>query len=86
MKLISFKHRKDFGHDLYLQILNIKGWSLLQTSVSWNDYPSYPYLQVYLGNGTLFGVVFWCYKFGFDLDILRRTWNFGCLEEDEREI
>ena len=86
MNLISLKHRYDFGHDFYLQVLNVKGWSLLQASVSWNDYPSYPYLQVYLGNGTLFGVLFWCWKFGFDVDILRRTWNFDYLGEEQNDV
>ena len=39
MGLINFKHREDFGHEWYVQLLNVKGWSLLQASVSWNDYP-----------------------------------------------
>ena len=85
MNLISFKHREDFGVEYYVQVLNIKGWSLLQASVSWNDYPSWPYLQLYVGNGTLLGAIFWCYKFGFDIDILRRTWNFEYLKEIDGE-
>jgi len=86
MKLINLKHREDFGHDYYVQILNVKKWSLLQASVSWNDYPSWPYLQVTSGSSGLIGVLFWAYKFGLDIDILSRTWNFDYLKEvDEKE-
>ncbi len=49
MTLFQFKHRYDFGHDWYVQVLNVKNWSLLQVSVSWNDYPGWPYLQIKSG-------------------------------------
>jgi len=87
MKLIKFKHRYDFGHDWYVQIINIKRWSLLQFSVSWNDYPSWPYIQITFGSNGLLGILFWAYKFGFDIDFISRTWNWDHLEElDEDEI
>jgi len=76
MKLINLKHREDFGHDYNVQILNVKNWSLLQVSVSWNDQPSLPYLQVTSGSNGLLGVLFWAYKFGLDIDILSRTWRW----------
>lgn len=38
MRLISFKHREDYGHEWYVQVLHTKRWALLQASVSWNDY------------------------------------------------
>lgn len=96
MKLIQFKHRYDFGHEVYVQILNIRPkkyqWSLLQFSVSWNDFPSSPYIQITSGSNGLFSVLFWAYKFGFDIDILSRTWNWDYLKdssetgtEDEEE-
>jgi len=86
MKLINFKYREDFGHDYYVQILNVKNWSLLQGSVSWNDFPGWPYLQITFGSNGLFGIMFWAYKFGLDVDILSRTWNFDYLKEvDEKE-
>ena len=85
MKLIEFKHRYDFGHDFYLQILNIKKWSLLQLSVSWNDYPGWPYLQITFGSNGLFSILFWAYKFGLDVDILSRTWNWNYLEKDDED-
>lgn len=85
--LIKYNHHEDFGHEYYVQILNIKRWSLLQLSVSWNDYPSWPYLQIKSGSGSTLSILFWAYKFGFDIGLIERTWNFERLEklEDENE-
>jgi len=85
MKLINLKHREDFGHEHYVQILNVKNWSLLQVSVSWNDYPGWPYLQVTSGSSGLLGVLFWVYKFGLDIDILSRTWRWDYLKKEDEE-
>ena len=94
MNLLNFKHRYDYGHDWYVQILNtgkhvprpFKNFSLFQGSVSWNDYPSSPYLQITMGSNGLLGILFWAYKFGFDIDLLSRTWRWDHLEEvDEKE-
>ena len=82
MSLIKFKHRYDFGHEVYIQILNIKRRSLLQVSVSWNDQPSWPYFQITSGSGTVLGILFWAYKFGFDIDFISRTWNWEYLKKD----
>jgi hypothetical protein len=49
---------------------------LLQVSVSWNDEPSWPYIQITSGSGTVLGILFWAYKFGFDIDLISRTWNW----------
>ena len=76
MNLINFKHREDFGHEWYIQVLNVKNWSLLQASVSWNDYPSWPYIQIKSGSGSTLSILFWAYKFGFDIGILERTWRW----------
>jgi hypothetical protein len=91
--VIKASHREDFGHDYYFQILNFgKHWpqpfkhrSLLQFSLSWNDYASWPYIQITSGNGGLLGIIIWVYKFGFDLDFMSRTWNFKHLEELDNE-
>jgi len=85
MKLIKFNHREDFGHEWYVQLLNIKGWSLFQGSVTWNDYPSWPYLQIKSGTGSTLSILFWAYKFGFDLDILSRTWHWDWLDKANEE-
>ena len=81
MKLINFKHREDFGHDWYVQVLTIKNSSLLQVSVSWNDYPGWPYIQIKSGTGSTLSILFWAYKFGLDVDILSRTWRWDYREE-----
>ena len=77
MNLIKLKHREDFGHELYVQVFSAKGWSLLQASVSWNDYPGWPFIQIKSGTGTTLSIVFWAYKFGFDIGILERTWRWN---------
>ena len=76
MSIIKFKHREDFGHDYYVQVLNIRKWSLLQVSVSWNDYASFPYLQITFGSNGFFSILSWVGKFGLDVDILSRTWKY----------
>ena len=77
MSLINFKHREDFGVEYYVQILNVKGWSLLQASVSWNDYPGWPYIQIKSGSGSTLSILFWAYKLGFDIGIIERTWRWN---------
>jgi hypothetical protein len=83
MNLIKFKHREDFGHEYYVQILNIKRRSLLQFSVSWCDYSSWPYIQITSGGNGLLSILFWAYKFGFDIDVLSRTWSWDHLKDPE---
>ena len=83
MSIIKFRHRYDFGHDWYVQVLNIRKWSLLQVSVSWNDYQSFPYLQMTFGSNGFFSILSWVGKFGLDIDILSRTWNFNYMNNIE---
>jgi hypothetical protein len=86
MNLIQFKHRYDFGHEYYVQVMNIKRWSLFQFSVSWNDCPSWPYIQITSGSGTTLGILFWAYKFGVDIDVLSRTWNWDYSDETDEKV
>jgi len=69
--------REDYGTDLYASIINIKKWSLLQVSISWNECPSWPYLQIRSGSGDVLNVLFWAYKFGLDFAFMSRTWNWA---------
>lgn len=93
MNLIKLKYREDFGSEWYVQILNtgrhvpkfMKNFSLFQGSVSWNDYPGMPYLQITFGSNGFFSILFWVYKFGLDIDILSRTWNWDYLENTYEE-
>ena len=82
MKLISFKHREDFGHDWYVQVLHTKQWALFQCSVSWMDFPSWPYLQIKSGSGSTLSILFWAYRFGFDIGIIERTWDWDRIDID----
>jgi len=89
VNLISLKHREDYGHEWYVQVLHTKRWALLQASVSWNEFAGFPFIQIKSGTGTLLSIMFWVYKFGFDIGVCERTWNFEYLkdldvdEEDE---
>jgi hypothetical protein len=85
MKLISFKHREDFGHDWYVQVLHTKQWALFQCSVSWMDFPSWPYLQIKSGTGSTLSILFWAYRFGFDIGIIERTWNWDYIQDIDVE-
>jgi hypothetical protein len=76
MKLLQFKHRKDWGQEFYSQFLITQRWTLLQVSVSWYDDASGPYFSLTMGSNGLFSVMFWIYKFGFDIGFIERTWNW----------
>jgi len=81
--------REDFGHEWYVQFFFTDRWALLQTSVSWNDFPSWPYIQITFGSSGLLSILFWVYKFGFDVGFIERTWNWERLEqidEDKTEL
>ena len=69
--------KEDYGTDYYASLINIRKWSLFQVSISWNEYPSWPYLQIRSGSGDLFNVLFWAYKFGLDFAFMSRTWNWA---------
>ena len=75
--LIICDKREDYGTDWYASIINIRKWSLFQVSVSFNDYPSWPYLQIRSGSGDVFNVLFWAHKFGFDFTLISRTWDWS---------
>lgn len=75
--------KKDFGREWYVQFLATDVWTFFQASVSWNDYASSPYFHLSMGNGRLLGIIFWTYKFGFDVDIFARNWNTSYTGEEE---
>lgn len=82
MKLFKFTYRKDYGDEWYVQFLFTKRWALFQACVSWNDYASWPYIQIKSGSGSTFSLMFWAYKFGFDFDILSITWDWSKWNDD----
>jgi hypothetical protein len=75
MKLFDFKKREDYGTDYYFSFLKTKKHTALQLSVSYCEYDaSWPYMQISIGMGKVFGVFCYFWKFGFDFDILGNTW------------
>jgi hypothetical protein len=86
MQLIRLNYRQDFGHDWYIQIFNVKNYSVLQISLSWNDSSGWPYLQISSGANGLLSILFWIYKFGLDIDLFSRTWNFNYLDKNETQF
>ena len=83
--LIKYNHREDFGHEWYVQLFNIKRCSLIQLSVSWNDYPSWPYVQIKSGTGDVLSILFWAYKFGFDATLIGRTWSWDFMKDIDED-
>ena len=81
-KLIKFMYREDYGNNYYVQVLNIKKYSLFQASVSWSDY-GMAYLQITMGSNGLFGFILCLGKFGIDFDILSRTYSFDYYLKNE---
>ncbi len=80
MKIFTFEKRTDFGTDLHFSFLKTSKYTALQVSVSYDDYASWPYLQIMMGQNSLLGIFFYFWKLGFDCAILGRTWRF--LNED----
>ena len=75
MKLIKFDHQEDYGHDWYVRLLFTKRWAFFQGSVSWCEYPGWPYLQIKSGMGSLICILFQAHKFGLTIGLFERTWK-----------
>jgi len=75
MKLIKFSHNQEWGQDYYLQVLFTKRWALFQGSVSWSEYPGWPYLEIRSGMGRLISILFQVHKFGLTIGLFERTWK-----------
>lgn len=78
MKLIKFGVREDFGKEFYLALFSAKKYSLLQISFDVGEYSKWtelPYIQICLGNGRLFSLLFTISKFGISFDFMGRSWT-----------
>ena len=75
MKIIKFNHREDYGHDWYVRLLVTKQWALFQGSVSWCEYPGWPFLQIQSGSGVLLSIIFQAYKLGISVGFFDREDN-----------
>jgi hypothetical protein len=75
MKLFNLRKKTDYGLEFVFIFFELKQFCLFQSSVSYTDYSSWPYAQIMMGNGRLFGLFCYAWKFGFDFDIIGRTWR-----------
>ena len=80
MRLITYGHREDFGHEWYLQLLRHKRWALLQVSVTYNEFTAWPYIQIRSGGGSLLDTLIWAWKVGLNVDICARSWSYDLLD------
>lgn len=87
-QLAKVSRRCDFGQDFYFQFLFTDRWALFQFSASWNDYPSWPYIQLHSGSGSLLSAMFWVHRLGFDVGFLERSWKWDYTDniEDIKEV
>jgi hypothetical protein len=74
MKLFGYKRHEDFGTEHIFSILRGRNFSLLQVSVGWDDYASWPYIQVSSGNNSLLDVLFYVYRFSLSFELFARNW------------
>jgi len=81
LTLITLGHREDYGRDWWVRILHTQRWALVQFSVSWNDYPSWPYLQLKSGGGSLLDTLVWVWKLGLCVEICGRLWSYDLLDK-----
>jgi hypothetical protein len=81
MKLIKFSTHRDYGVDRYVQVLFTKSWAFFQGNIGWNDFASWPYINLKSGTGSLLSFTFWIYKLNIELGFIERTWNWDYLKD-----
>jgi hypothetical protein len=74
MKLFGYKRHEDFGTEHIFSILRGKKFSLLQVTIGWDDYASFPYIQASSGNNSLLNVLFYAYRFSLSFELIGRNW------------
>ncbi len=84
MKLFDFTIKEDYGTEYNFIILKGKRRSLIQISFHWNDYPDFPYFQISFGNYRVIDILFWCWRFGFELSLFDFTWGGWDEETDDK--
>ncbi|NBP01964.1 MAG: hypothetical protein EBU90_17920 [Proteobacteria bacterium] len=75
MKFFDYYKKEDYGVEHIFTLLKGKRRSFLQLSLDWSEYPGSFCLQISLGNNRLIDILFWCWKFGFDFELLGFTWK-----------
>ena len=70
--------REDYGKEFYLALFLTERYSLLQVEFDIGEYSNWmewPYLQICMGYGRLFSLLFTFGKLGFSFDIAGRNWR-----------
>ncbi len=81
MRFIKFSTHRDYGVDRYVQVLFTKRWALFQGNIGWNDYSSWPYINLKSGTGSLLSFTLWVYRLNIELSFIERTWNWDFLKD-----
>lgn len=82
MKVLQVKLNEDYGHDLYITLLQIKDWSLIQSCFSTMVYGrSWPYFSFIMGSGRLLSTSFQIWNVGFTIELISRSWFKKRFEE-----
>ena len=75
MKLLSFSHEKDFGHDFYVMIGRMKKRSWLQIGFGSGVYGFSPRLSVSAGEDALLDIYGSLGKVYFTVELLGHNWK-----------
>lgn len=70
--------REDYGKEFYLALFLTERYALLQVEFDISEYGNWiewPYLQICMGYGRLFSLLFTFGKLGFSFDIAGRNWR-----------
>jgi hypothetical protein len=70
MKLFDYASFKDYGKEYYLNILQIKKFCLLQSTLEFNPYSGTSGLIVNIGHSSLIGFDLQIGKFSFSADFI----------------
>jgi hypothetical protein len=75
MRLFSFRHEDDFGHDFYIMIGRMKQRSLLQVALGTAVYGFSSRLSVSINEGALLSLSAASWKVYISVDLLGFNWR-----------
>jgi hypothetical protein len=77
MKLFSFDKEYDFGYDIRYRFFIFSKFTLLTFTVRTTEFPELiPYLQISIGESSLFYFITWIYNLSLEIDVLSKNWSF----------
>lgn len=75
LRIFDVRVHNDYGKDLYVTLLQVNYWCLVQFCFSSFVYPAkWPYLSITMGSGRLFHIGFQWLHFGFTVEFISRSW------------